>query len=136
MTPPGRSRRGLTGMEAALATDTRLASMFAMFNALNHGEPARGPDPVPGSGWPPWCRWPAPGPWVPRVAALVAMVAVIVGGVLLSAAVRPVVRSCLIITSARAPVTAPVSGAARAAAARAAVGRGHMPLCRAYPANK
>jgi hypothetical protein len=105
--------------------------MFAMFNALNHGEPAAGPDPLPRSGWLP------PGPWVPRVAALVAMVAVIVGGVLLSAAVRPVVRSCLIITPAGATVTAPVSDSgARAGLAQRAVGRGHLPLCRAYPANK
>jgi len=127
-------------MEAALATDTRLASMFAMFNALNDGEPASGPDPLPQPGWPS-SRWSvpalAPGPWVSRVAALVAMVAVIVGGVLLSAAVRPVVRSCLIITSAGATVAVPVSDSgARAGPAQRAVGRIHMPLCRAYPANK
>jgi hypothetical protein len=131
MTPPGRSRRRLTGIETALATDARLASMFAMFNALNHGEPARGPDPLPRSGWLPR------GPWVSRVAALVAMVAVVACGVLLSAAMRPVVRSCLIITSAGGPVTVPVSDSgARAGPALRAVGRGHLPLCRAYPANK
>ena len=72
-----------------------------------------------------------------RVAAMVAMVAVIVGGVLLGVAVRPMVRSCLIITPAGAPVTDSASDSgARAGPARRAVGRGHLPLCLAYPANK
>lgn len=131
MTLAGRSRRRLTGIEGTLAADTRLASMFAMFNALNRGEPARGPDPLPRSGW--RAQW----PWLSRVAALVAMVAVIVGGLLLSSAMRPVVRSCLILSPAGAPVTVPVGApAARAAPSRPAFYRGHVPLCRAYPANK
>ncbi|HEY7263160.1 MAG TPA: hypothetical protein VH589_16945 [Trebonia sp.] len=136
MTPPGRSRRRLNGIEAALATDTRLASMFAMFNALNHGEPAWGPDPLPPSAR--LCSgWLAPGQRASRVAALVAMMAIIVGGVLLSVAVRPVVRSCVISTPAGAPGTAAVSGSgARAGPALRAFSPGLVPLCRAYPANK
>jgi hypothetical protein len=141
MTLPGRSRRQLTGMEAALATDTRLASMFAMFNTLNQGEPASGPDPLPPSGWRPsgWALpgWLAPAPRASRVAALVAMMAVIVGGVLLSVAVRPVVRSCVISTPAGAPVSAAVNDSgARAGPALRAFSRGLVPPCRAYPANK
>lgn len=123
MTLPGRSRRQLAGIEVALATDTALASMFAVFNALNQGEPASGPDPLPRSGWQ-RARQLAPGPWPSRIAALVVMGAVIVGGLLLSSALRPVARSCPTLTSP----------AARGAVAL--VGRGHLPLCRAYPANR
>lgn len=115
MTLPGRARRRLTGIEGALASDAKLVSLFAMFNALNRGEPASGPEPLPRYGWR------SQGPWLPRVAALVVMVAVIVGGLLLSAATRPTGRSCPLI-AAGGKVAVPVTG--------------RELLCHAYPANK
>ena len=115
MTLPGRTRRRLTGIEGTLAADARLASLFEMFNALNRGEPASGPEPLPRFGW-------SRGPWLPRVAALVVMVAVIVGGLLLSAATRPAVRSCQALIATGGRVAVPLTD------------RGL--LCHAYPANK
>jgi hypothetical protein len=140
-----RFRRELARIERALGAEAGLAAKFAMFNALATGEPPSGAERLPRSRWP-LARPVARRTWIGRVAAMAAMAAVIVGGLLLGSAVRPVVRSCLMLTSAGTPVL--VSGAAAAAgasaarytpgqaAAAAAAVRGVAPLCPAYPAKK
>jgi hypothetical protein len=112
-------------------------SMFTMFNALNRGERASGPERLPRSVW---AR-----PWLTRAAALLAMAALIAGGLLLSARTRPGLGTCLMLTAAGGtPVT--VSGATSAASARTAglgtaAGPGsgvsdHESPCATYPAKK
>jgi len=128
----GRRRRMLAGIERALASEAGLASMFAMFNALNRGERPSGPERLPRSAR-------VARPWLTRAAALLAMAAVITGGLLLSARTRPAMRACLLLTAAGAPV--PASGASPAASAGMAGGPGsagsdHESPCAAYPAKK
>jgi hypothetical protein len=122
----GRSRRRLAGIERALASEAGLASMFAMFNALNRGERPSGAEPLPRSVW-------ATRPWLTRAAALLAMAAVIAAGLLLSAGMRPMMRTCMMLTAAGRPVA--VSGAVPAASAETA-GSDHESPCAAYPVKK
>lgn len=132
-----RLRRKLAEIERGLAAETRLASMFAMFNALTRGERPSGAEPLPR---------PARAAWLSlrvltRAAAVLAMVAVVAGGLLLSSRTRPVDRSCLMLTANGTTVTVPVtaagstSGAPGATVRSVAVGLGHESLCPAYPAK-
>ena len=132
-----RLRRKLAGIERGLATEARLASMFAMFNALTRGERPSGAEPLPR---------PARATWLSlrvmtRVAAMLAMAAVVAGSLLLTSRTRPVDRSCMMLTANGTAVTVPVtaagstSGAPGATARSVAVGPGHESLCPAYPAK-
>lgn len=146
----GRSRRKLAGIAKGLATDAALAAKFAMFNALTKGEPLCGAEPLPRPGWRlrrflrrrplPRRRAPRPGArrlWRGRAVALMAMTAVLVGGLLLSLAVRPAGRTCMMLTSAGTSASAPAIPTSVVAAGRPApVGGDHAPLCPAYPAKK
>ena len=46
-----RLRRRLAGIRKGLAKDATLAAKFAMFNALNKGEPPSGAEPLPHFRW-------------------------------------------------------------------------------------
>src|SRR3984885_12910585 len=102
-----RLRRQLAGITRGLAKDATLAAKFAMFNALNKGEPPPGPDPLPQFRWrlPPF-GWPLtllvaksrparngpgrrPVAWRGRVVAVAALAVVIAGTLLLSSLLRP-----------------------------------------------
>ena len=144
-----RLQRKLAGIERGLATEARLASMFAMFNALTRGERPSGAEPLPR---------PARATLLSlrvltRAAAVLAMAAVVAASVLLTSRTRPVDRSCLMLTANGTTVTVPVtaagatSGAPGASVASGAseasgptvrsvaVGLGHESLCPAYPAK-
>ena len=140
-----RLRRKLAGIEQGLAAEARLASMFAIFNALTRGERPSGAEPLPRPARALWLS----ARWVTRTAALLAMAAVIIGGLLLSSMVRPVDRSCLMLAANGRPVTIPVAapvavgapGATGAAGAAGTAGQtapsstGHESDCPAYPAK-
>jgi len=141
-----RLRRKLAGIERGLATEARLASMFAMFNALTRGERPSGAEPLPRPARATWLSLRS----LTRAAAVLAMAAMVVGSVLLTSRARPVDRSCLTLTANGTTVTVPVtaagstsgaSGASGASAASGAtvrsvaVGLGHESLCPAYPAK-
>jgi hypothetical protein len=135
-----RLQRKLAEIERGLATEARLASMFAMFNALTRGERPSGAEPLPR---------PARARWLSlrvltRAAAFLAMAAVIVGSMLLTSRTRPLDRSCLMLTANGTAVAVPVTAAgstsgapeASGAAVRSvAVGLGNESLCPAYPAK-
>lgn len=138
-----RLQRKLAGIERGLATEARLASMFAMFNALTRGERPSGAEPLPR---------PARATWLSqrmltRAAAFLAMAAVVAGSLLLTSRTRPVDQSCLMLTANGTTVTVPVTaagstfGAAGSAGVpgatvrSVAVGLGHESLCPAYPAK-
>jgi hypothetical protein len=132
-----RLRRKLAGIERGLATEARLASMFAMFNALTRGERPSGAEPLPR---------PARATWLSRrvmtrAAAVLAMAAVVAGSLLLTSKTRTVDRSCLMLTANGTAITVPMtaagstSGAPGATVRSVAVGPGHESLCPAYPAK-
>lgn len=133
----GRFRRELAGIERTLGAEARLVSMFAMFNELTRGERPSGPEPLPRRGRPGLLAWPPP-QWAARAAALAAMAAVIVGGLLLSSRVRPG-SPCLALTAAGAPAGVPTAGQAAAdgvPSRSGATSSGREQLCSAYPAKK
>src|ERR1700733_3277588 len=101
-----RLRRQLAGITRGLAKDATLAAKFAMFNALNNGEPPSGAEPLPQFRWrlPPF-GWPLtllvarnrparngpgrrPVAWRGRVVAIAALAVVIAGTLLLSSLLR------------------------------------------------
>jgi hypothetical protein len=155
-----RLRRQLAGITKGLAKDATLTAKFAMFNALNKGEPPSGAEPLP------WFRWRLPrfgwpltllvarsrparnGPgrrpvaWRGRVVAIAAMAAVIVGTVLLSSLLRPAARTCLMLASSGTQASAAPSKAGQPAAATVrgepvgGFARGPGSTCPAYPAKK
>jgi hypothetical protein len=136
----GRLRRKLAGIERGLATEARLASMFAMFNALTRGERPSGAEPLPRSGRAAWAlRAPTlsvrSARWLTRAAALLAMAAIIAGGLLVTAGIRPPDRSCLMLTAGGTPVTLPVAApvAAGTSDRTAVASTGHESYCPAYP---
>jgi hypothetical protein len=155
-----RLRRRLAGIRKGLAKDATLAAKFAMFNALNKGEPPSGAEPLPHLRWqlPPF-GWPLtllagrgrparnrPArnrvAWRGGVIAIAAMAAVIVSTLLLSSMLRPAGRTCLMLASSgtqasAAPSTAgqltPVSVPGEPVGGFA---RGPGSTCPAYPAKK
>ena len=155
-----RLRRRLAGIRKGLAKDTTLAAKFAMFNALNKGEPPSGAEPLPrfrlpGFGWPLTLliargRPARGGParkrvaWRGRVIAIGAIAAVIVSTLLLSSMLRPVGRTCLMLASSGAQASIASSKGAPGQPAPATVpgepvggfARGPGPTCPAYPARK
>jgi hypothetical protein len=155
-----RRRRQLARIRKSLEKDATLAAKFAMFNALNQGEPPSGAEPLPHFrwrlprfGWPltllagrgrPARKRPARNrvAWRGGVIAIVAMAAVIVSTLLLSSMLRPVGRTCLMLASSgtqasAAPSTAgqptPVSVPGEPVGGFA---RGPGSTCPAYPAKK
>jgi len=132
-----RLQRKLAGIERGLATEARLASMFAMFNALTRGERPSGVESLPRP-----ARATLLSPRVlTRAAAVLAMAAVVVGSLLLTSRTRPVDRSCLMLAANGTTVTVPVtatestSGVPGTAVRNVAVGLGNESLCPAYPAK-
>ena len=159
-----RLRRQLAGITKGLAKDATLAAKFAMFNALNKGEPPTGAEPLP------WFRWRLPrfgwpltlliarsrparsGPgrrpvaWRGRAVAIAAMAAVIVGMVLLSSLLRPTARTCLMLASSGTQASASASAAPSKAGQPTGAtvpgepvggfARGPGSTCPAYPAKK
>lgn len=131
----GRLRRQLARIEQALESESRLASMFAMFNALNRGERPSGAEPLPRrSGW--------RRVWLTPAAALLAMAAVVIGGLLLGSGLRPVSQACMMLAAQGTPAAAPAAvpmiapvESARAPSRPAASGASGA-LCPAYPAKK
>ncbi|MGH3269944.1 MAG: hypothetical protein ACRDN1_12960 [Trebonia sp.] len=158
-----RLRRQLAGITKGLAKDATLAAKFAMFNALNKGEPPSGAEPLPRFRWrlPPF-GWPLtllvgrsrsarngpgrrPVAWRGRVVAIAALAAVIVGTVLLSSLVRPAARACLMLASSGTQASASASAAPSAGQPAAATvpgepvggfARGPGSTCPAYPVKK
>jgi hypothetical protein len=155
-----RLRRRLAGIRKGLAKDATLAAKFAMFNALNKGEPPSGAEPLPRFRWrlPPF-GWPLTllagrgrparnGPdrkrvaWRGRVIAIAAMIVVIVSTLVLSSLLRPVGRTCLMLASSGAQASAAPSKAGQptpAVVPGEPVGgfaRGPGATCPAYPARK
>jgi hypothetical protein len=136
----GRLRRKLAGIERGLATEVRLASMFAMFNALTRGERPSGPESLSRSARAAWAL-PAPGlsarsaRWLTRAAALLAMAALIAGGLLVTAGIHAPDRTCLMLTAGGRPVTLPVAApvAVGTTDQTAAASSGHDSSCPAYP---
>ncbi len=128
----GRFGRELAAIEGPLETEPRLASLFATFNQLASGERSAGPGPLPRSAW--------RRPWVTRTVMLLALAAVVAGGVLLSTMMRPVMRPCLVFTAAGRPVAVPQVTPSPAglspAGLRAGAGVSRGPACPAYPAGK
>jgi hypothetical protein len=155
-----RLRRQLAGIRKSLAKDATLAAKFAMFNALNKGEPPSGAEPLPRFRWqlPPF-GWPltllvgrgrparnAPGrkrvAWRGRVIAIAAMIVVIVSTLVLSSLLRPVGRTCLMLASSGAQASAAPSTAGQPTPASVpgepvgGFARGPGSTCPAYPAKK
>lgn len=155
-----RLRRRLAGIRKGLAKDATLAAKFAMFNALNKGEPSSGAEPLPRFRWrlPPF-GWPLTllagrgrparnGPdrkrvaWRGRVIAIAAMIVVIVSTLVLSSLLRPVGRTCLMLASSGAQVSAAPSKAGQPTPAFVpgepvgGFARGPGSTCPAYPAKK
>jgi hypothetical protein len=155
-----RLRRRLTGIRKGLAKDATLAAKFAMFNALNKGEPPSGAEPLPHFRWrlPPF-GWPLTllvrrggparnGParsrlaWRGHVIAIAAIAAVIVSTLVLSSMLRPVGRTCLMLASSGAQASAAPSKAGQptpAVVPGEPVGgfaRGPGSTCPANPAKK
>ena len=155
-----RLRRRLAGIRKGLAKDTTLAAKFAMFNALNKGEPPSGAEPLPRFQWrlPPF-GWPLTllagrsrparnGParkrvaWRGRVIAIAAIAAVIVSTLLLSSMLRPVGRTCLMLASSGAQASGAPSRAGQPTTATVpgepvgGFARGPGSTCPAYPAKK
>ena len=155
-----RLRRRLAGIRKGLAKDATLAAKFAMFNALNKGEPPSGAEPLPRFRWqlPPF-GWPltllvgrgrparnAPGrkrvAWRGRVIAIAAMIVVIVSTLVLSSLLRPVGRTCLMLASSGAQASAAPSTAGQPTPAFVpgepvgGFARGPGSTCPAYPAKK
>jgi len=155
-----RLRRRLAGIRRGLAKDATLAAKFAMFNALNKGEPPSGAEPLPHFRWrlPPF-GWPLTllarrggparkGParnrvaWRGGVIAIAAMAAVIVSTLLLSSMLRPVGRTCLMLASSGTQASAAPSTAGQPTAASVpgepvgGFARGPGPTCPAYPVKK
>jgi hypothetical protein len=160
-----RLRRRLAGIRKGLAKDAALAAKFAMFNALNKGEPPSGAEPLPYFRWRlPRFGWPLTllagrghparngparnGParnrvaWRGGVIAIAAMVAVIVSTLLLSSMLRPVGRTCLMLASSGSQASAAPSTAGQPTPASVpgepvgGFARGPGPTCPAYPAKK
>jgi hypothetical protein len=160
-----RLRRRLAGIRKGLAKDTTLAAKFAMFNALNKGEPPSGAEPLPRFRWrlPPF-GWPLTllagrsrsarsrparnGParkrvaWRGRVIAIAAIAAVIVSTLLLSSMLRPVGRTCLMLASSGTQASAAPSKAGQPTSVSVpgepvgGFARGPGSTCPAYPAKK
>jgi len=155
-----RLRRRLAGIRKGLAKDATLAAKFAMFNALNKGEPPSGAEPLPHFrrrlprfGWPltllagrgrPAGNGPARNrvAWRGGVIAIAAMAAVIVSTLLLSSMLRPVGRTCLMLASSGTQASAAPSTAGQPAPATGpgepvgGFARGPGSTCPAYPAKK
>ena len=150
-----RLRRRLAGIRKGLAKDATLAAKFAMFNALNKGEPPSGAEPLPRFRWqlPPF-GWPLtllvgrgrPArnrvAWRGGVIAIVAMAAVIVSTLLLSSMLRPVGRTCLMLASSGTQASAAPSKAGQPTSVSVpgepvgGFARGPGSTCPAYPAKK
>ena len=155
-----RLRRQLAGIRKGLAKDATLAAKFAMFNALNKGEPPSGAEPLPHFRWrlPPF-GWPltllvargrparnGPGrkrvAWRGRVIAIAAMAVVIVSTLLLSSLLRPAARTCLMLASSGTQASAAPSKAGQPTPATVpgepvgGFARGPGSTCPAYPAKK
>jgi hypothetical protein len=155
-----RLRHRLAGIRKGLAKDAALAAKFAMFNALNKGEPPSGAEPLPHFRWrlPPF-GWPLtllagkgrPAgngrarnwvAWRGGVIAIAAMAAVIVSTLLLSSMLRPVGRTCLMLASSGSQASAAPSTASQPTPAIVPgepVGgfvRGPGPTCPAYSVKK
>jgi hypothetical protein len=155
-----RLRRRLAAIRKGLAKDATLAAKFAMFNALNKGEPPSGAEPLPHFRWRlPRFGWPLTllagrnrpprnGParkrvaWRGRVIAIAAIAAVIVGTLLLSSMLRPVGRTCLMLASSGAQASAAPSTAGQPTPAFVpgepvgGFARGPGSTCPAYPVKK
>ena len=155
-----RLRRRLAGIRKGLAKDAALAAKFAMFNALNKGEPPSGAEPLPHFRWRlPRFGWPLTllagrgrpagnGParnriaWRGGVIAIVAMAAVIVSTLLLSSMLRPVGRTCLMLASSGTQASAAPSKAGQPTPASVpgepvgGFARGPGSTCAANPARK
>jgi hypothetical protein len=155
-----RLRRQLAGIRKSLAKDATLAAKFAMFNALNKGEPPSGAEPLPRFRWqlPPF-GWPltllvrrsrparnAPGrkrvAWRGRVIAIAALIVVIVSTLVLSSLLRPAGRTCLMLASSGAQASVAPSKAGQPTPASVpgepvgGFARGPGSTCPAYPAKK
>jgi hypothetical protein len=157
-----RLRRRLAGIRKGLAKDATLAAKFAMFNALNKGEPPSGAEPLPRFRWRlPQFGWPLTllagrgrparkGParkriaWRGRVIAIAAIAAVIVSTLVLSSMLRPVGRTCLMLASSGAQASASAAPSKAGQPTPATVpgepvggfARGPGSTCPAYPAKK
>lgn len=155
-----RLRRRLAGIRKGLAKDATLAAKFAMFNALNKGEPPSGAEPLPHFRWRlPRFGWPLTllagrgrparnGParnrvaWRGRVIAIAAIAAVIVSTLVLSSMLRPVGRTCLMLASSGAQASAAPSKAGQPTPVFVpgepvgGFARGPGSTCPAYPAKK
>jgi hypothetical protein len=155
-----RLRRRLAGIRKGLAKDATLAAKFAMFNALNKGEPPSGAEPLPHFRWrlPPF-GWPLTllagrgrparnGParnrvaWRGGVIVIAATAAVIVSTLLLSSMLRPVGRTCLMLASSGTQASAAPSTAGQPTSVSVpgepvgGFARGPGSTCPAYPAKK
>lgn len=155
-----RLRRRLAGIRKGLAKDATLAAKFAMFNALNKGEPPSGAEPLPRFRWqlPPF-GWPLtllvgrgrparnrPGrkrvAWRGRVIAIAAMIVVIVSTLVLSSLLRPAARTCLMLASSGAQASAAPAKAGQPTPPSVpgepvgGFARGPGSTCPAYPAKK
>ncbi len=145
-----RLRRRLAGITKGLAKDATLAAKFAMFNALNKGEPPSGAEPLPQFRWrlPRFGARNGPGrrpvAWRGRVVAIAALAVVIVGTLLLSSLLRPTARTCLMLASSgtQASASAAPSKAGQPAATTVpgepvgGFARGPGSACPAYPVKK
>ncbi len=101
-------RRKLAAIERALVADTpALSSKFALFNHLTRGERAVGMEQVPVPAW--------PRPGRAHLAVLLALAAIAVMCLMLSAQVRTSVRPCGAGTAAGVIASAPVRGLSCAA---------------------
>jgi hypothetical protein len=155
-----RLRRRLAGIRKGLAKDATLAAKFAMFNALNKGEPPSGAEPLPHFRWRlPRFGWPLTllagrgrqarngrarnrVAWRGGIIAIAAMAAVIVSTLLLSSILRPVGRTCLMLASSGTQASAAPSTAGQLTQVTVpgepvgGFARGPGSTCPAYPAKK